>query len=1295
MDAFGIYIPRDRRIAEAEGLRLPERSRGSALFADISGFTPLTAALTQSLGLRRGAEELPRHLNRVYDALIEQVHAFGGSVIGFSGDAITCWFDGDNGCLAVACALRMQGAMGGFADVPMPDGSSVSLAVKVSVSSGPIRRFAVGDPGVQRIDVIAGETVARLAATESRANKGEVVIDERTATGIERVLRVREWRGEGRERVAVADSVDAAQPAPSPHEFPPEADRASLRSWLLPVVFDRLQARQGEFLTELRPATAVFVSFTGIDYDDDEAAGQKLDAFVRWVQAMAGRLEGTLIQLTIGDKGSYLYLNFGAPLSHEDDAVRAAAVALVLQSPPSDLDFIQNIRIGISQGTMRTGAYGGSLRRTYGALGDATNMAARLMGKAAPGQILAAEAIHRATADAFAWRSLPAVVVKGRSEPLPVFELAATRSENRAALSGHEADLPMVGRQEELAVLLDRVEQAKAGRGRIVGVTAEAGMGKSRLIAEALTAAQSGPVSIFGGVCQSYDTTTPYVVWRGIYRALLGVDPTAAPEAQIELASAALWGIDANLLPRLPLLAPVLDLSIPDTDLTRSLDADLHKASRESLLVDLLRARARRPNDDGSALVLVIQDLHWMDPLSHDLLESIARIVHELPVIIVASYRPPPATVADARRLNTLQNFEEIELHGFTAEEAETLIDLKLARIPTASEGGARLPTALRLRLAQRAEGNPFYLDELLNYLLDRGLDLQGAIDPDTVEWPANLHSLILSRIDRLTERQKAMLKVASIIGRIFRVSWLHGYHPSLGDREEVEAELEALRRADLTPLETPEPLAYLFKHVITQEVTYESIAFETRSELHERLAHFVETTLASETEPFLDLLAFHYEQTDNLPKKREYLRRAGDAAQATYANEAAISFYARLLPLLDDVERVDALLKLGQVETLLGRYQQAEADYWQALQLSERVDAHVAAARCRRLTGELFEKQGNFTGALSWLKGAKKACELLGHHEELVQVLLALGGNVQWRLGDYEEAEAHLQEALTLTRDLGDRRATARALHGLGNLDLYRGNYAAARELFEESLATRREIGDKLGVANALNNLGILAANAGDGDGARAMFEESLAIRREIGDRSGVAVALNNLGYMASDRGDVTSARALYEESLIVRRELGDRLGTAVSLNSVAQLSLSPADAAEAERLYKESLAISYEIGSKREAASSLAGLAAAAVLFAGQISSRHDGGDASASPFVRAVRYCVAAEALLASIGAVMDPEILRLHESTLAAARGELGEAVLARVSAEGRSMSFEQVARDVRESGPLAGAPADGR
>ena len=174
------YIPMGRRHAMAAGRELPDRTQGAALFADISGFTPLTEAPVRELGPQRGAEELTRYLNLVYDALINELHKWGGSAISFAGDAVTCWFDGDSGLCAAACALGMQQTMSAFSDVRTPFGSSVSLSMKASVAAGPARRFLVGDPDIRVIDALAGGTLERLAAGEKLAERGEVILDPPT-----------------------------------------------------------------------------------------------------------------------------------------------------------------------------------------------------------------------------------------------------------------------------------------------------------------------------------------------------------------------------------------------------------------------------------------------------------------------------------------------------------------------------------------------------------------------------------------------------------------------------------------------------------------------------------------------------------------------------------------------------------------------------------------------------------------------------------------------------------------------------------------------------------------------------------------------------------------------------------------------------------------------------------------------------------------------------------------------------------------------------------------------------------
>src|SRR5690349_13917115 len=304
MESLYAYIPTDRRYALAQGSDLPDRTTGAALFADISGFTPLTEALVQALGPQRGAEELTRWLNKIYDALVAQIENYRGSVIGFSGDAMTCWFDdqaqeyvqpyprASTALRAAACALAIQQTMQQFAQVDIPGVGAISLAIKVVVTVGSARRFLIGDPAIQLVDTLAGETLYRLAAGEHHAQRGEVLLDQPAVTTLGEQIQVSEWRAdsENGERFAVVNRLDATvEPDPWP-ALEADAIRDDLiRPWLLPPVYDRLMSGMGEFLTELRPTVALFLRFSGIDYDNDSQAQSKLNTYLQAVQQILAR----------------------------------------------------------------------------------------------------------------------------------------------------------------------------------------------------------------------------------------------------------------------------------------------------------------------------------------------------------------------------------------------------------------------------------------------------------------------------------------------------------------------------------------------------------------------------------------------------------------------------------------------------------------------------------------------------------------------------------------------------------------------------------------------------------------------------------------------------------------------------------------------------------------------------------------------------------------------------------------------------------------------------------------------
>ena len=1176
MESLSAYMPIDRYLALVASKSLPDRNHGAALFADISGFTPLTEALARELGPQRGAEELTRHLNLVYDALIGELHRYGGSVISFSGDAITCWFEGDSGLFATACALSMQQTMGRFTSVALPSGQTLALAMKVAVSTGPARRFLVGDASIQVIDALAGAILDQLAAAEHLAGKGEIVLDPAAVAALAEQVRVDEWRVDenGQRFGVVRDMVKPIAPLPW---APVRADALrdeQVRPWLLPPVYERLSSGQGEFLAELRPAVALFLLFGGIDYDTDEEAQTKLDSYIRAVQKVVVRYEGSLLQLTIGDKGSYLYVAFGAPLAHEDDIVRAASAALELRSLKGDFPYIHDVRIGISRGRMRTGAYGGAMRRTYGVLGDDVNLAARLMQAAVPGQILASRAAYQGAEAEFEWERLPDIRVKGKVEPVAIFSLIGARERRAVRLQEPEYALPMVGREAELEIGSRKIDQARGGRGQILGITGEAGIGKSRLAAEIIRSAGEKQIVGYGGECLSYGTNTSYLVWHSIWRSFFGVDPAWSLEKQVKMLTRQLRMIDAAFVPRLPLLGAALNLPIPDNDLTQSFDAQLRKTSLESLLVDCVRARARM-----TPTMFVLEDCHWLDPLSHDLLEAIGRAIADVPVLIVMAYRPPEVQRLQAPRVSQLPHFTEIRLTSFTPQEAEELIRLKLERF---FGPHVAAPRDVVDRLVTRAEGNPFYIEELLNYLQDRGIDPQDSRALEQLDLPASLHSLILARIDQVTERQKTTLRVAAVVGRLFRAAMLWGAYPPLGGPQQVKVDLDALSRLELTSLDAEPELTYIFKHIVTQEVAYESLPFATRAMLHGQIAEYIERSHPQAPDQQVDLLAFHYDRSENEPKKREYLLRAGEAAQGRYANAAAIDYYRRVLRLLPAAQQVPVRLKLGQVLEVTGNWDESLDAYRQALELAQGLGDRQAQSRSQAATGELLRKRGRYDEAGQWLAQARAGFEALGD-EAGVGLTLHYAGSLAAQQGNTEAARALYGESLAIRRRLDDKPQIANLLSNLGIVARLRGEYASAHALHEEALAIRRELKDRRAVGVSLNNLGFVAQEQGNHAEARARLEEAVALNREVGDKQNTAIALNNLGNVVRSQGDYAAANELYRESVILYRELGDRWALAYALEDAGVLAVMQGRADRALRLVEAALTVRETIGAPR----------------------------------------------------------------------------------------------------------------
>jgi class 3 adenylate cyclase/tetratricopeptide (TPR) repeat protein len=1224
-DSFIHYIPQDRAHALLAGSDLPSRADGAALFADISGFVSLTEVLVAELGPLRGAEEMTHRISRAFTALIDVAESYGGSVIGFSGDAITCWLDGDDGLRATACALEMQRAIESSAAIHTPRGATVVLAIKVAVAAGPVRRFVVGNPQLQLIDVLAGATIERLADAAQLAKRGEVLVDAATAVRLGGRVAIAEWRADphraGRAAVVAELRAPVARRVPLAGGHARPHQSALLRPWVPYAIARRQRSKAAPLLADLRPASALFLNFSGIDYDRDEQASQRLDDYIRRAQAAITRYEGTLLQFTTGDKGNYLYAAFGAPVAHDDDAARAVKCAFDLQALSAQMGYIHTVRIGLAHGEMYCGAYGSPTRRTYGVLGYKTNLAARLMEAAAPGAILCDSAIADRAGRRWAFDELSPIRLKGKAGLTRVYRPSIAADASRTRVNSAPPNGELVGRTAEVSVLDAALSTLELGESRLVFVEGEAGIGKSRLIAELGRMLRArGWIGLLGEG-QSIEQQTPYRAWRDIFSTFFEIDAVSDPAERHARVRQVVNDIAPDIVRRLPLLNDLLHLDFAETDLTATLDPALRQESLTGLLIALLHAWARE-----HPLVLVLEDAHWLDSLSWELAVQIIRTLpvsgslqaRQPAILLVVVSRPidEPGPAQQAMvALRAMERNTIISLAGLSVDEVVALATARLGLPP----GGLPEPVARLTR--ERAGGNPFFAEQLILALHDRGLiaierAVGGAgearcVVTDTFAQaasvlPDTLQGLILARIDRLPPNQQLRLKIAAVIGYSFTERPLRGvierYAP--GARARLRAQLEDLTRRELIRLETPDPVyTYVFKHIITQEVVYQSLLFAQRSQIHRLLAEWYERTYGVEAEAaglhvkgalatYYAQLVHHYHYAEDVERERHYARLAGLRAAAQFANVEAAIYLGQALGLTlpeEYAERYDLLLAREHVYDMQGDRAVQLRDLTTLANLAESLDDHRRRAEVKLRQAHYSLMTGDFPASIDH---AQQAAALASATEDIAREAAA---NLAWgwalmRQGtDYAAARAQLQRALDLGRSAGLPHVESNGLRVLGLIALDEGDFAAAWHSTEQALEIARASGDRPNESKAIGNLGFIARERGSYAQARVYSKECVRLTRELGDRRTEIIAWIGVCLDSSVLGDYESALNAIEQAQRIIRAIGDRQYEGWALHCLALVLHEVGDGAAALEANTQAIQILRELRDESQLARAL----------------------------------------------------------------------------------------------------------
>jgi class 3 adenylate cyclase/tetratricopeptide (TPR) repeat protein len=927
------------------------------------------------------------------------------------------------------------------------------------------------------------------------------------------------------------------QEAPTPAVLAPE------RAVYTPKhLADKILKSRSALEGERRQVTVLFADLAGFtslaEKLDPEEVHRIINGCFERITAEVHRFEGTINQYT----GDGVMALFGAPIAHEDSARRAVHAALGIQRAIADYGATLRaergpsvaMRIGLNTGAVVVGAIGDDLRMDYTAVGDTTNLAARMQQTARPGTVVVSEATHRAIEGFFETLDLGRLEVKGH-EPVRAWQVVRARGARSRIAVGHERGLtPFVGRDRELQTLLARFADVEAGHGQVVFVAGDAGIGKSRLLYELRRrlAEENRAVSWVEGQCVSFGQSIPFLPLVDLLRKNFGIEEfDGEPEiiAKIEAGMRRMGDLDAHV----PFIRYLLSVDPGDAAV-----ATMDAPNRRRLAFAALRALAVR----GAQLrpvVLVIEDLHWMDPGSEEFLGSLMESIAGVAVMLILTYR-----VGYAPSFGSRSYYSTITLTTLGEHEALAVAQGVL--------GVSELPRELLAALTQKAEGVPLFIEEVAKTLLDLGV-LRREDDrlvfvggPGAIDVPETINDIIMARLDRLGDDGKRTVQLASVIGRQFLVRLLSRVSAMPQQLDGLLRELQALELIYQQGL-MPEP-AYVFKHAVIQDVAYNSLLRERRRELHRSVAFALEELYPDRLAEHYEELAHHFSEGEEWAKAFEYLTRSGDHAREASANTTALEWYARALEAASRVVPPVSRLQLAQVHqrraqilTAVARLEEARAE---ALQMLE----YARAEGDRRLEAEAHaEISYCHYMALSW-----------DHVADL---------------------QRHARRAHDIARDIGDDRLIARTLFLMGSLDQMQARLSEAETKFAESLALARTGNHRDIVVQSQTLLSLQRNWQGRFDDAITMCLAVEAGSRELHDGFNEVFGMSNRCFALIGRGDYRGAYDTLARGRTLARERQNHFMFGRMTNTLAWLRQEYGDFAGALELNRESRDIGHRI--------------------------------------------------------------------------------------------------------------------
>jgi class 3 adenylate cyclase/tetratricopeptide (TPR) repeat protein len=1107
---------------------------GSLLFADISGFTKLSEALARRGKV--GAELMRDALNDVFTALLDDAYDYGAGLIKWGGDALLLLFDGaDHEVRACRAAWEMQQTLARVGRLRAP-GGTVVLRMSVGITSGPVQFFLVG--GIHRELLVAGPTATEVVVTEGIADAGEIALSRALAGRLDKSL-----RGGRKEGAVLLARAPEAQRERAPDvgdvsgvviaECIPLAARAH-------VLLDRSEP-------EHRTITAAFIDLIGTDdllaELGADALAAEFDQRLRTIQEAALTYEVPFYETDVGNGSVKVLLTAGAPSgTGRDEEAMLRTLREIVEAPG-----LIPIRVGVNTGKVFAGDFGPPYRRAYRVFGDAINTAARVMSRAAAGQILATEAVLERSRTIFETTPIEPFAAKGKA--LPIHASIVGREAGTRERTWHR-EAVFAARKAELRMLLQVIESARGGEGWTIELSGRPGLGKSHLIDELI--ARSPDLAVFRGRCDRYQSTTPYFPLRSVLRMLVGASPEAT-DAEIEAAlRAALAEHLPGLMPWLPVMAIPFGLELPGTPESEKLEGRFLRERLADLLDEFLAVMFH-----GRLAMVLIEDVQYVDEATTDLLselEQIARREGGRGWILFMTQNDPKTSAVPQRA-------DAIEAHRAGLCLLPLSFDATCDLVNLVTEDEPLAPHVVE-EIARRSGGNLLFLFELLDHARSTR-SLAGL--PDSVE------AFFAAEIDRLAPRDRDLVRYASVLGASFDPELL-----AAAMRDELV--LEAATWARLGELVEPDPNGGLrFANGLIRDTAYEGLPYRRRRQLHAWLAEAIEARAGDRADDEAAMLSLHFGEAQEWGKAWHYARRAADRAREVYANVEAAAALERAIASGRRVRGLghealagayeglgDACFALGEFDRaarafgaskrLLGRgspraaelslkealipmrfgnYPQTLRRLSRGLHELEQVRGRGAAAGrsrlCARYAAVRFRQNRN-RESIAWSVRAQRearqgrAPDALAYAYMINDMALLAEGT--------PEAATHGPDALAIYEQLGDLVWQAATLNNMGLLAYELGHWSESLALYARAGTIWESTGDRWSATFAKYNRGEILSDQGHFDQAEEQLRGALRVWRAAGSAPEIAQATRQLGRLAARRGDFETADRLLESA-------------------------------------------------------------------------------------------------------------------------------------------------------------------